>query len=134
MADTNVVEVKKVSGSKQIAAALKNREQFPKGLDTPAQEVVDFLKAKGTEVTVALVNNVKFRIRKHKADKKAAKVVDATPAVKVRTPRVKVPVPVVASPVQSEFDQMVAVKRLATEFGGLDNLAKLIEKVRLIAS
>jgi hypothetical protein len=125
--------VKKVSGSKQIVVALKDKAKFPKGLDTPAQEVVDHLKANGTEVTVALVNNVKFRVRKAKEEKKAAKVATPTvPAVK-RGRRVKVPAPVV-SPVQSEFDQMVAVKKLAAEFGGLDNLTKLIEKVRLLAS
>lgn len=134
----NAVEVVKVSGSKQIAAALKNKEKFPQGLDTPAQDIVDHLKASGTEVTVALVNNVKFRIRKAKAEKKAAKVAATAPATpKTRGKRVKQPVPVVAvpvSPVQSEFDQMVAVKKLAAEFGGLDNLSKLIEKVRLLAS
>lgn len=131
--NSNVVAVK-VSGSKQIAAAFKNKEKFPQGLDTPATEVVDFLKTTGTEVSVALVNNVKFRIRKLKAEKKAAKATDAT--VKApRGKRVKVPAPVtVVSPVQSEFDQMIAVKKLAIEFGGLDNLTKLIEKVRLLAS
>ena len=128
----NVVAVK-VSGSKQIAAALKNKEKFPQGLDTPANEVVEFLKAGGTEVSVALVNNVKFRIRKMKEAKKAAKATDATPVKAKRGKRVKQPVPVV-SPVQSEFDQMVAVKKLAAEFGGLDKLTSLIEKVRLLAS
>lgn len=132
--NSNVVAVKVLSGSKQIAAAFKNREKFPQGLDTPAQEVVDFLKTTGTEVLVALVNNVKFRIRKLKAERKAAKATEdlGTPALKGK--RVKVAVPVTVSPVQSEFDQLVAVKKLANEFGGLDALSKLIEKVRMLAS
>jgi hypothetical protein len=92
---------------------------------------VDHLKANGTEVTVALVNNVKFRVRKAKENKKAAKVV-APDGKRGRRPRQ--PVPVVVSPVQNEFDQMLAVKKLAADFGGLDNLTKLIEKVRLLAS
>jgi hypothetical protein len=132
--NTVAVESKPLSGSKQISLAFKNKEKFPKGLDTPAQEIVDHLKASGTEVSVPLVNNVKFRIRKAKEEKKAAKVAGTTP--KPRGRRVKQPVPVTAavvSPVQSEFDQMVAVKKLAVEYGGLDNLSKLIEKLRLLA-
>jgi len=127
--NSNAVVVK-VSGSKLIASSFKNKELFPKGLDTPAQEIVDSLKANGTEVSVALVNNVKFRVRKAKEDKKAAKVA-GTPVVKVK--RVKLAVPAI-SPVQSEFDRMVAVKKLAAEFGGLDALTDLIVKVKALAS
>jgi len=131
MLETSTVEVKKISGSKQIAAAIKNREALPLGLDTPANEIVAYLKSQGVEVTVQLVNNVKFRIRKLKEEKKAAKGT-AQPKLR-RGRRPLVPVETVVSPVQSEFDQMVAVKKLATEFGGLDNLSKLIDKVRLLA-
>jgi hypothetical protein len=117
----------KVSGSKLIQASFKNKDQFPKGLETPAQEIVDHLKTTGVEVSVQLVNNVKFRIRKMKEDKKASKE---------PTKRIKVAVPVVAtiSPVQSEFDRMVAVKKLSTEFGGLDALSDLIAKLKTLAS
>lgn len=126
------VEVKKVSGSKQIFNLLKNKEVCPLGLDTPAAEIVEKLKAAGTEVSVALINNVKFRIRKLKDERKAARKATKT-VVAVKTRRKKVQVPTI-SPVQGEFDRLIAVKKLAADVGGLDALSDLITKVKTLAS
>jgi hypothetical protein len=117
---TPVVETKKISGSKHIVAVLKE-----KGLETPANDVIAALAAKGVTVTVPLVNNVKFHMRKKKDEKKAA-----------RRERVKQPVPATpaTSPVQSEFDQMVALKKIVAEVGGFEKLALLVDKLKLLAS
>lgn len=117
MAEANTtVEVQKVSKSKLIVAVLKE-----KGLDLPAVEVQKVVPG----ASAALINNVKFRMRQVKQEKKAARK------------RRGVPVPVettVASPVQGEFDQMIAVKEFAGKVGGLDNLLALIMKVRALAA
>jgi hypothetical protein len=112
--------IKKVSGSKQIVNALKNKEAFPNGLDTPAKDVVAHLKTQGVEVSEALVNNIKSRIRKVKGEKKLIRK------------RATATVPV--NPMQDEFEQMVAVKELASKVGGFDKLGDLIVKVRALAA
>jgi hypothetical protein len=116
MAEANTtVEVQKVSKSKLIVAVLKE-----KGLDLPAAEVQKVVPG----ASVALINNVKFRLRQVKNEKKAARKRRGVP----------VPVEAVASPVQGEFDQMIAVKEFAGKVGGLDNLLALITKVRALAA
>lgn len=113
----------KINGTQEIRNALNDKEKFPLGLETPAQEIISFLKSKGIDVTPQLVNNVKFRIRKMKADKKAV-------VKKKKNKRVKVPV----SQVQTEFDQMLEVKSFAERVGGLDKLHDLVSKMRQIAA
>jgi hypothetical protein len=110
---TTTTEVAKVSKSKLIVAVLKE-----KGLDLPAAEVQKLVPG----ATVALINNVKFRLRQVKQEKKAARK------------RRGVPAPATTSPVQGEFDQMIAVKEFAGKVGGLDNLLALITKVRALAA
>lgn len=114
MADATTTEVAKVSKSKLIVAVLKE-----KGLDLPAAEVQKLVPG----ATVALINNVKFRLRQVKQEKKAARKRRGVPAPATTT-----------SPVQGEFDQMIAVKEFAGKVGGLDNLQALITKVRALAA
>ena len=113
VAPAPVVKVKK---SPYIVALLNE-----KGLDLPANDVIETLKAQGVDgVTAQLINNIKHRLRANKA-------------AKARKRGKRVAVPVETAP-QSEFDQMLAVKALATTVGGFDKLSELVEKCRKLVA
>ncbi len=64
--NTTVTATEKVNKSKLIVAAFK-----AKGLDTPANDLIDFVKSEsGVEVGVSLVNNIRYRLRQKKAERK----------------------------------------------------------------
>lgn len=105
----------KVNGSAAIVDLLQEV-----GMDTPAKDVQAKLKDKSIDVSVPLINNVKTRLRQNKAERKKKR-------------RVRVSAVVVAAPIQSEFDQMLAVKALAAQVGGFGALAALVEKTQKLA-
>ena len=111
-----------MSNGKSIMAQLTKM-----GLETPASEVVAELEKVGVKVTPIYVNNVKFRMRKGTISQKSLD--SATVEVsKVRGKRKNRRA--VVSPVQSEFDTMLALKK----FGTLDELQATIDKMRQIAA
>ena len=114
--------VAKVSGSKLILTALK-----AKGINAPAKDIQAAVKEMGGEVSVALINNIKFKVRQNKAEKKGER--------QGRKRRATLPVPgtVAAAAPTNEYEQMLAVKTLAAGVGGYDNLNELINKVRALA-
>lgn len=120
------VEAKKVSGSKLIRAAFKTA-----GLDAAAKDIVEAVKRDhNRDVTEALVNNMRHRLRKEKDEKKEARKSRAVPAPQEAPVVVKID----GDRLQSEFDQMLAVKAWAAQVGGLDALEALIGKLKRLAA
>jgi hypothetical protein len=114
--------MKTVSKSKLIVSKLKEM-----GLDAPAGEVMTVLSKEGVEVSAMLVNNIKHRLRHPekflgKKGRKAEKVVAK------RRKRVAV------ETVQSEFDKLIAFKKLANDLGGIESVKELLAKYEQIAA
>ena len=115
--NVNVTKTEKVNKSKLIVAAFK-----AKGLDTPANDVIDFVKSESeVEVGVSLVNNIRHRLRQKKAEK--AKKKQSTK----KTPQ---PAPQATDPLANLF----AVKEFAVKVGGLNELKALVEKLERLAA
>ena len=114
---TETAPVQKVNKSQLIVAAFKANA---KGLDTPANDLVDQIKSEsGVDVTVNLVNNLRCRLRKESKRRKAKRT--ARPA----------PKPAVAV---DPLDRLFAVKDFAAKVGGLNELKALVEKLERLAA
>ncbi len=120
---TTVTETPKVNKSKLIVAAFK-----VKGLDTPANDVIDFVKSEsGVEVGVSLVNNLRYRLRQKKQERKAKRTTTKSkPAPAVTTPAPKVS--------EDPLDKLFAVKEFAAKLGGLNELKTLVDKLERLAA
>ena len=121
--NVTVNPTEKINKSKLIVAAFK-----AKGLDTPANDVVDFVKSEsGIEVGVSLVNNLRHRLRKAKADKKAKR--------KPTDPRSEKPTPAAETVVDDDpLAKLFAVKEFAAKMGGLTELKNLVSKLEALAA
>lgn len=109
----------KVSGSKLIRGAFKTATE---GLDAPASEIIEVVKRDhNVDVTPALVNNVRFRLKKDKVGRK----------------RRGVPV-VDGAKLQTDFDAYLSrlkqVKDFAGSIGGLSVLKDTILALEKLAS
>lgn len=98
--------------SQAVRAALKEL-----GRTTPAKEVVDHLAAKGIQVSLPLVAQIKSKI---KARRTARRGQTASPVSAAKAP-------------QFSYDALLATKQLADQLGGTESLRKnldLLEKLR----
>jgi hypothetical protein len=112
----------KISKSKLIAAAFKAN-----GLDTPANEVAEFIKqSSNVEVTVSLINNVRHHMRKKKQERAAAR--------KKAVPQTEETAPPVVATTDTSFDKLLSVKEFAKQIGGLAELKTVLEKLERLAS
>lgn len=111
----------KTNKSKLILAAFKATS-----LKTPANDIIDAIKNEsGVEVTSSLVNNIRHRLRKQKAARKAKKeAVEEQPQVVVE--------PVVTG--NGLLEKLLAVKTFAATVGGLGELKTLVDQLERLAA
>lgn len=125
MENTNGTMTVKVSGSKLIRAAFKTA-----GLEASGKEIVDAVQRDhGVEVTESLVNNIRFRLRKEKEERKVRRKRGQPVPEQVPEQVGYFPTEVSGEVLQTEFDRFMAVKDLATKVGGLSSLRDLIDRL-----
>lgn len=113
----------KVNKSKLIFSAFETQ-----GLDVPAQELVTFIKeTTKVDVTVSLINNLRSKVRKKKAEKKMEKM-RRDAAKKPQAPQEVQPRG------DDPFDKLLAVKEFAAKMGGLAEVKTLIQKLETLSS
>lgn len=105
----------KANKSKLILAAFKEH-----GLDMPANDLIAAIEAKdGVTVTASLINNIKCKLRKKRAERaaKRQKPEDAKPAVE-----------------NDPLTRLFAVKEFAATVGGLTELKALVGKLEALTA
>jgi hypothetical protein len=108
MAKAKTEEAEAPSKSESIRMAMKDNPKSP-----PA-EIVEILKAKGVEVAVGLVYQVKANL--------AAKKKPKEPKASTKAPA--------ASNATVSIAALGEVKKLAESVGGLDNLEKIVQALK----
>ncbi len=120
---TTAATENRVNKSKLVFAAFQTE-----GLDTPANDLVKFIKeTAGVDVTVSLVNNLRSKVRKAKEERKRKRNASKTaPATEEQT----TPVATAEDPLAKLFK----VKEFASTVGGLAELKSLVGKLEALAA